>query len=129
MVHPVGVQDNTPQALPTDAYAWSLAALPAAYFAAVALAVAVLDSDAGSVAASILGLAVLLLPFVLVSLDQIQIKESGRWVAWGWVFLTPAAYLIARHVGVKRSTPGPMLVGIATYGIALTLYLAVAFTS
>lgn len=129
MVHPDGVQDDTPRPPPTDAYAWSLAALPAAYFAAVTLAVAVLDADADAVATSILGLAMLLLPFVLVSLDQIQIKESGRRASWAWVLLTPAAYLIGRHIQIKQSSPGPLLVGVATYGIALTLYLAVAFTS
>jgi hypothetical protein len=123
------VQDTTPPTLPTDTYAWTLAALPLAYFAAIALAVAALDPDASDVAGSIFAWGVLLFSLVLVSLDQIQLKKSGHWVTWGWVLLTPVAYLIARQVGIKGSSPAPMLLGIATYGIAFTLSLAVILTS
>ncbi|WP_182377893.1 hypothetical protein [Nocardioides sp. WS12] len=110
---------------PTDAYAWALAVLPVVIVGAVFLmAYATQGQATGGAALTIISLAALLSPFVLTSLDQHGITASGQHVAWGWVFLTPAAYLINRAIKLRGSSPAPMLVGVATYAVWLTLAIA-----
>ena len=117
----------TEEPLPTDAYVWAMALLPLGAGLTAAL-VGTLSSGTSDAAMSITWWATLLTPFVLTSLDQRGITESGRWAAWGWIFLAPPAYLINRYIKLRGSSPAPMLVSVATYAIWIILAIALSAT-
>lgn len=110
------------QPMPTSAYAWALAAYPIWAFILNALGWlatenTTADQDSFQTVLTVAGFAVVL---ILVYLDDRVLRASGRWSMWGWIFLSPLAYLISREVRLGGST-GPMLLAIATYGLWLTL--------
>ena len=114
--------------MPTDAYAWALAVLPiplgaaAFIWAAIAAGDPTVDEGAAQTAFNIVALVAVL---GLTHMDHRVLSATGRWSMWGWVFLSPLAYLISRFWRLGGS-PGPMLVAIATYGIWLLLIVLAA---
>ena len=113
------------QPMPTDAYAWALAVLPiplgvaAVTWAAIAAGDPTVDADGARTAFNIIALVATL---GLTHMDHRVLHATGRWSMWGWIFLSPLAYLISRFWRLGGS-PGPMLVAFATYGIWLTLVI------